>query len=64
MAALFFRVKRHCGAIAERRLDCKSLISFYFLNSHMEPNNVHVAVAPLADNTHQFLQIPRSFVKI
>ena len=30
----------------------------------MEPNNVHVAVAQLADYTHQFLQIPRSFVKI
>ena len=30
MAALFFRIKRHCGAIAERRLDCKSLIIFLF----------------------------------
>ena len=30
MAALFFRMKRHCGAIAERRLDCKSLIIFLF----------------------------------
>ena len=31
MAALFFRIKRHCGAIAERRLDCKSPIIFLFL---------------------------------
>ena len=30
MAALFFRIKRHCGAIAERRLDCKSLTIFLF----------------------------------
>ena len=30
MAALFFRIKRHCGAIAERRLDCKSHIIFLF----------------------------------
>ena len=29
-AALFFGIKRHCGAIAERRLDCKSLIIFEF----------------------------------
>ena len=39
MAALFFRMKRHCGAIAERRLDCKSLIIFLFFKIPMEPNN-------------------------
>ena len=27
---VFFRIKRHWGAIAERRLDCKSLIIFLF----------------------------------
>ena len=26
----FFRLKLHCGAIAERRLDCKGLIIFLF----------------------------------
>ena len=30
MAAQFFRLKLHCGAIAERRLDCKGLIIFLF----------------------------------
>ena len=45
MAALFFRMKRHCGAIAERRLDRKGLVIFLFFKIPMKINNEQVAMA-------------------